>query len=784
MNYCSMLKYIFMNIEKDFFKNIIVVIILVFTGVGVQAQTLHCDSLPALLEIRESGSGSIRITLKPIDMDREFPYTPVLTEKNYPDPMVSIREISGSLEKTVGNFIINILPEPLRIIVHNNQGALIQELTFSENGQLAFKLDNQPVLGLGEGGPRMGEDWRNDIIEFDRRGRLHKMEPRWQANVYGSRNPVALLVGTGGWGIFVATPWVQIDLREKEQGFLIPRHTLDLKNEQQTKENQQQSFGKGIPPSESVILGAYDIFLFDTSDPVVFMKDLSKITGPAVMPPRWALGYMQSHRTLEDDNQMIEIVKTFREKQIPVDAVIYLGTGFCPRGWNTEQPSFDFNPEVFKREPSEVIEYLHEMNVKVIVHMVPWDIDKLPTLKGSIPPEPGEELDESHILTYWKQHRRLVNSGIDAWWPDEGDWFNLYERMKRHQMYYQGPLYTTPNVRPWSLHRNGHLGIVKWGGWMWSGDTESSWKTLEAQIAVGINHSLSLSPYWGSDIGGFFPSQELDGELYARWFQFGAFCPSFRSHGRTWWTRLPWGWGLSEMGPKEGRQNPLESALNNPEIELVCRKFAELRYRLLSYNYTLTWEARSKGLPMIRAMWLHYPQDEVARELDNQYLWGKAMIIAPVYEKGASSRKVYLPKGIWYDWWNNKKYQGGTTIERNIDLSIMPVFVGAGSIIPFDPLRQYTSQKVEEPREIKVYRGADGSFILYEDDGISLDYLNNKNIFHTEFIWDDNTESLTIKPQSNGGTELYKARKFRIVVLPSGETKIVHYRGKPVKVSF
>jgi len=779
-----MLKYIFMNIEKDFFKNIIVVIILVFTGVGVQAQTLHCDSLPALLEIRESGSGSIRITLKPIDMDREFPYTPVLTEKNYPDPMVSIREISGSLEKTVGNFIINILPEPLRIIVHNNQGALIQELTFSENGQLAFKLDNQPVLGLGEGGPRMGEDWRNDIIEFDRRGRLHKMEPRWQANVYGSRNPVALLVGTGGWGIFVATPWVQIDLREKEQGFLIPRHTLDLKNEQQTKENQQQSFGKGIPPSESVILGAYDIFLFDTSDPVVFMKDLSKITGPAVMPPRWALGYMQSHRTLEDDNQMIEIVKTFREKQIPVDAVIYLGTGFCPRGWNTEQPSFDFNPEVFKREPSEVIEYLHEMNVKVIVHMVPWDIDKLPTLKGSIPPEPGEELDESHILTYWKQHRRLVNSGIDAWWPDEGDWFNLYERMKRHQMYYQGPLYTTPNVRPWSLHRNGHLGIVKWGGWMWSGDTESSWKTLEAQIAVGINHSLSLSPYWGSDIGGFFPSQELDGELYARWFQFGAFCPSFRSHGRTWWTRLPWGWGLSEMGPKEGRQNPLESALNNPEIELVCRKFAELRYRLLSYNYTLTWEARSKGLPMIRAMWLHYPQDEVARELDNQYLWGKAMIIAPVYEKGASSRKVYLPKGIWYDWWNNKKYQGGTTIERNIDLSIMPVFVGAGSIIPFDPLRQYTSQKVEEPREIKVYRGADGSFILYEDDGISLDYLNNKNIFHTEFIWDDNTESLTIKPQSNGGTELYKARKFRIVVLPSGETKIVHYRGKPVKVSF
>ncbi len=630
----------------------------------------------------------------------------------------------------------------------------------------------------------MGEDWRNARVEFDRRGRLHKMQPRWQANAYGSRNPVALLVGTGGWGIFVATPWVQIDLRNKEQGFLIPRHTLDLENKQQTKENQQQNIGKGIPPSESVVPGAYDVFLFDTSDPKIFMSDLSKITGPAVMPPRWALGYMQSHRTLEDDSQMVEIVKTFREKHIPLDAVIYLGTGFCPRGWNTDQPSFDFNPEVFTRKPSEVIDDLHDLKVKVIVHMVPWDRDKLPTLQGSIPPKPNEVLDESHIFTYWKQHIGLVNNGIDAWWPDEGDWFNLFERIKRHQMYYQGPLYTTPNVRPWSLHRNGHLGIAKWGGWMWSGDTESSWKTLKAQIAVGINHSLSVSPFWGSDIGGFFPNEELTGELYARWFQFGAFCPSFRSHGRTWWTRLPWGWGLSEMGPKEGRENPLKSALGNPDIEGICRKFAELRYRLLSYNYTLAWEARSKGLPMMRAMWLHYPEDEIARGIGDQYLWGEVMIIAPVYEEGAAYRNVYLPEGIWYDWWNNKEYQGGTTIERRIDLSIMPIFIRAGSIIPFDPLRQYTSQTVDEPMELKVYKGADGSFIMYEDDGISLDYLDNKNIFLTEFIWDDNSESLTIRPQMNKGVKSKTLRKFKVILLPSRETKTVTYNGKSIKVKF
>ena len=301
--------------------------------------------------------------------------------------------------------------------------------------------------------------------------------------------------------------------------------------------------------------GLYDFFVFDAHDPAKAIKDFSTITGPAVMPPKWALGYMQSHRTLEDDKQMLGIVDTFRSKQIPLDAVIYLGTGFAPRGWNTRQPSFDFNPDVFKRDPKAVLADMHARNVKVVVHMVPWDRDKLPTLHGTIPARPGETLDASHLQSYWQQHVPLVNSGIDAFWPDEGDWFNLFERIKRHQFYYQGHLSTQPNVRPWSLQRNGYPGIAQWGGWVWSGDTDSSWKTLEAQIAVGINYSLSIGPYWGSDIGGFYPNNELTGELYARWHQFAAFCGSFRSHGRTWFTRLPWGWGLSDMGPREYQQH-------------------------------------------------------------------------------------------------------------------------------------------------------------------------------------------------------------------------------------
>src|SRR3954454_8203997 len=377
------------------------------------------------------------------------------------------------------------------------------------------------------------------------------MEPRWQSDMYGSRNPVAMLLGTAGWGLFVATPWMQVDLRDPSHGRFIPAMTTPSEAAPQTERNQQQSLGKGLPPADLVVPGLVDLFLFYAATPPAALRDFSAITGPAAMPPKWALGYMQSHRTIENDTQLLGIVDRFREKQLPLDAVNYLGTGFAPRGWNTKQPSFDFNPDVFTRDPAAVLSDLHARHVKVVVHMVPWDRDRLPTLHGTIPPAPGEVVDSSHIQTYWQQHLGLVQAGVDAFWPDEGDWFNLFERIKRHQLYYQGELSAAPNVRPWSLQRNGYPGIAQWGGWVWSGDTESSWKTLEAQIAVGLNYSLSIGPYWGSDIGGFYANSELDGELYARGFQFAAFCGSFRSHARARWTRLLGGWRQANKGPRE-----------------------------------------------------------------------------------------------------------------------------------------------------------------------------------------------------------------------------------------
>jgi alpha-glucosidase (family GH31 glycosyl hydrolase) len=761
------------------------------------AQQIVSAGKPAQLDIRAAGDRSLRVTLKPVDFTPAYPPTPAVVDRAYPAPAISLRSLDKPVRRTIGSLVVEVKPNPLSVSVRDSAGRVIQELAFEIDGNMSFRVGGAPVLGLGEGGPRpvQGQPWREAPVQFDRRGAMDLMEPRWQSDMYGSRNPVAMLLGTEGWGLFVATPWVHVDLRNPERGSFVPWKPTGKEGAPQTERNQQQNLGKGLPPTDAIVPGLFDFFVFDARDPVVTMKDFARITGPAAMPPKWALGYMQSHRTLATDAEMMGIIDSFRSKQIPVDAVIYLGTGFTPRGWNTKQPSFDFNPDVFKRDPKAVVADMHARNVKLVVHMVPWDRDKLPTLHGSIPPKAGETVDASHIQEYWKQHVGLVNAGVDAFWPDEGDWFNLFERIKRHQLYYQGHLSTKPNERPWSLQRNGFPGIAQWGGWVWSGDTDSSWKTLEAQIAVGINYSLSIGPFWGSDIGGFYPNNELTGELYARWFQFAAFCGSFRSHGRTWWTRLPWGWGLNDFGPREysnnntpippeDRRNILPSELNNPAIEPVAKKYAELRYQLMPYTYTLAWEARDAGLPLMRAMWLHYPDDERARTLGNQFMWGRDLLIAPVFTKGATSRDVYLPKGDWFDWWSNAKVTGGTTVTRQVDLSTMPIYVRAGAIVPVDPVRQYTAQQVSEPTTLKVFRGADGSFTLYDDDGISQEYLAQKGSW-TKIAWNDRARQLTIEPGApKGATNVASERTFKVVVLPEGTTKNVTYTGKRVQTTF
>jgi alpha-glucosidase/alpha-D-xyloside xylohydrolase len=231
--------------------------------------------------------------------------------------------------------------------------------------------------------------------------------------------------------------------------------------------------------------------------------------------------------------------------------------------------------------------------------------------------------------------------------------------------------------------------------------------------------------------------------------------------------------------------------MNNPRIEPIVKKYDELRYQLMPYTYTLAWEARQTGMPLMRALWLHYPDDTAARGMGSEYLWGRDLLIAPVFEKGAVTRDVYLPAGEWYDWWTLRRETGGKTIRREVDLSIMPIYVRAGAIIPFDPIRQYTAQPVTQPTTLRVYPGADGDFTLYQDDGISQDYLKGvATLIHLH--WNDKARTLSLSPGEasllHSEADSHKGRpvqqKFIVQVMTGGATKTVVYKGQPVTLSY
>ena len=210
----------------NFKQLILTTFLLIFIMAGViNAQQIKTYGQAAQLDIRQAGESSIRITLKPVSFEEEFPYTPALAERSYPEPAISLREMNGSVSSQVGSIHIEVLPNPLTVIASNADGDLIQKIVFQKNGTFTFNIGDAPVLGMGEGGPQPPDnvDWRELPIEFDRRGRFHNMHPRWQANAYGSRNPVAFMVGTGGWGLFIATPWGQINLEDEEEGVFKPR---------------------------------------------------------------------------------------------------------------------------------------------------------------------------------------------------------------------------------------------------------------------------------------------------------------------------------------------------------------------------------------------------------------------------------------------------------------------------------------------------------------------------------------------------------------------------------
>jgi alpha-glucosidase/alpha-D-xyloside xylohydrolase len=264
---------------------------------------------------------------------------------------------------------------------------------------------------------------------------------------------------------------------------------------------------------------------------------------------------------------------------------------------------------------------------------------------------------------------------------------------------------------------------------------------------------------------------------------------------------LPWGWNTGEFGPIEHGpaerrgftgdmrrppQHPDPDELHNAEIEPIARKYLELRYRLLPYNYSLAREAADTGLPMMRALWLHYPNDPEAVKLGSEYLWGRDLLVAPVLEQGAKSRRVYLPEGDWLDWWTGEKRAGKAWIDRPVDLKTLPLYVRAGAVIPLDPVRQFTAQAVTDPTRLRVHPGADGTFTLYDDDGRSLAYraATDPNAIWIRFRWDDGKRRLTIEPDPRMKKWSGAVRVFAVEVAGSDALpRQIEFRGKRVSLN-
>ncbi len=717
---------------------------------GAVQRDLRIAGREVELQIAPASAHTFRLTVFGIDGGKTEPVrgNGSLVRESWGPPTAKFTGTQSRRMVTVGEQDIKLSVDPTRVIVQSASRETVQQLTIdSETGAVSFLVGNSALLGLGEGGP-----------QFDRRGSQDQMrsgQGGYELATHGGRVPIPWLIGTAGWALYFHQPFGTFDFTGTE-GRFIPKD-----------------------PSSALPL---DVFIVASRDPSVIMAEYANLTGHPEIPPLWSLGYQQSHRTLASLEEVLAEAKTFREKKLPCDTFIYLGTGFCPSGWNTANGSFSWNSRVFP-DPKKAIDDLHKEHFHVVLHSVIL----ADQLKGTVHDScAAETFDEEQVSCAWDAHRKTFALGVDGWWPDEGDPLDLEARLARNRMYWEGPQLDRPNERPYALHRNGFAGMQRYGSFLWSGDVSSTWETLKVHVPIAINTGLTGIPYWGTDIGGFVPTEKFSAELYVRWFQFGAFCTLFRCHGRAWKLRLPWGWNMGETGPTEiggykGSALPDPSELHNAQVEPICRKYLELRYRMLPYLYSAVREGALTGMPVMRSLWLHYPGDPAAVQRGDEYLWGRDVLVAPVVEKGATSRRLYLPGGGWYDFWTNQRFEGGREVERAVDLETLPLFVREGAILPLGPIKQYVTEKVDAPLSLTIYPGADGEFLLYEDDGISFNYRKGEWM-GLRLTWKDAQRHLSIRLAE--GSRMLQAVPKPLEIRIGRDSRKVEFDGHPFDVRF
>lgn len=576
------------------------------------------------------------------------------------------------------------------------------------------------------------------------------------------------------------------------------------------------------------------------------IADMRDLTGQAPMFPLWTFGYWQSKERYKSQDELVGVVQKYRDLKVPLDGIIqdwqYWGSNYL---WN----AMDFLNADYSN-PQKMVNGVHGLNAHMIISIwasfgpqtLPYREMKAKNmlLDFSTWPESGSDkwppnMDypsgvrpydaynpEARDI-YWKyMNKGLFSLGIDGWWMDstEPDHlrfkpsdFDLNTHLgsfrKVRNAYplmtvggvYQHQRAASSDKRVFILTRSAFAGQQRYGANTWSGDITSSWEALKQQIPTGLNFSLSGIPYWNSDIGGFFLSKfkrklaDPDyRELYTRWIEFGTFCPMMRSHGAD--------------APREIYQ----FGSKGDKVYDAIERFINLRYRLLPYVYAASWDVTAHQSSMMRALVMDFPGDKDAWNISDQYMFGKSLLISPVinpmYTKPGriegrdtvktedfsivKSKQTYLPKGTaWYDFWTGEKLAGGQKVTKQTPLDIIPIYVKAGSILPLGPEVQYATEKKWDNIEIRVYPGADGDFILYEDENDNYNYEKGK-YSEIRFHWDDKKHLLKIADRIGSFDGMLADRKFNISVIPaagdrnadSKMVKSVNYTGRELSIRF
>ena len=532
-----------------------------------------------------------------------------------------------------------------------------------------------------------------------------------------------------------------------------------------------------------------------------------ELTGAAPMFGKWAYGFWQCKNRYQSQKELLEVAHKYRELHIPVDNLVQ------DWFWWKIKGDFEFNDHY--PDPRGMIDDLHRNHFHLMISVWPYfdpgskvyeEVDKrgyfIDRTKAAAFHPAGMALYDAFNPAarkfYWQlMDNVLFKIGADAWWLDTTEpetegretnilvsdkvaagngarYANLYPLMTTSAVY-DGQRSVTDQKRVFILSRSAYAGIQRNSAAAWSGDINSDWETFKRQIPAGLNLMLSGIPYWTTDIGGFTdgnPDSPAYRELFLRWFEYGTFCPIFRVHGtRTTNQNELWSYGA--------------------DAQEILTRYDTLRYRLMPYIYSLAWQVTHAGYTLMRPLVMDYREDVTARNIGDQFLFGPALMVSPVTDYGVDQRRVYLPNTTWTNFWSGESFSGGKFIMAAAPLETLPLFARAGSILPLGPAMEYSSQKPEDPVELRIYPGADADFTLYEDDGLTYEY--EKGAYATIPIhWDDAKHTLTIGARQGSLPGILEHRTFNIVwvgpghgvgVSPSGTVdKTVSYSGTAVTV--